>query len=61
MARPKTLRPDAEISGWAIAAALFLSYGSVEKHVTQIFTELGLPSSDNDHRRVLAVLRYLQA
>ncbi|MEV0344653.1 response regulator transcription factor [Nonomuraea sp. NPDC050680] len=45
----------------AIAGALFLSYGSVEKHVTQIFTKLGLSPSDNDHRRVLAVLRYLQA
>jgi DNA-binding NarL/FixJ family response regulator len=45
----------------SIAAALFLSYGSVEKHVTQIFTKLGLSPSDNDHRRVLAVLRYLQA
>ncbi|MGW5161769.1 response regulator transcription factor [Nonomuraea wenchangensis] len=45
----------------AIAAALFLSYGSVEKHVTQIFTKLGLSPSDNDHRRVLAVLHYLQA
>ncbi|MEV0630978.1 response regulator transcription factor [Nonomuraea wenchangensis] len=42
-------------------AALFLSYGSVEKHVTQIFTKLGLSPSDNDHRRVLAVLHYLQA
>ncbi|MGW2158552.1 LuxR C-terminal-related transcriptional regulator [Nonomuraea sp. NPDC001699] len=45
----------------AIAADLFLSYGSVEKHVTQIFTKLGLSPSDNDHRRVLAVLHYLQA
>ncbi|MFI6511064.1 LuxR C-terminal-related transcriptional regulator [Streptosporangium sp. NPDC050855] len=48
-------------SNSAIAEALFLSYGSVEKHVTQIFTKLGLPPSDNDHRRVLAVLHYLQA
>ncbi|MGW6503564.1 LuxR C-terminal-related transcriptional regulator [Nonomuraea angiospora] len=45
----------------SIAAALFLSYGSVEKHVTQIFTKLGLAPSENDHRRVLAVLHYLQA
>lgn len=44
----------------AIATALFLSYGSVEKHVAQIFTKLGLSPSDGDHRRVLAVLRYLQ-
>ncbi|MGC5014409.1 response regulator [Streptosporangium sp. DT93] len=47
-------------SNSAVAEALFLSYGSVEKHVTQIFTKLGLPPSDNDHRRVLAVLHYLQ-
>ncbi|GAA2837251.1 LuxR C-terminal-related transcriptional regulator [Nonomuraea rubra] len=47
-------------SNSAIAETLFLSYGSVEKHVTQIFTKLGLAPSDNDHRRVLAVLRYLQ-
>ncbi|GAA4950227.1 DNA-binding NarL/FixJ family response regulator [Nonomuraea thailandensis] len=47
-------------SNSAIAETLFLSYGSVEKHVTQIFTKLGLGPSDNDHRRVLAVLRYLQ-
>ncbi|WP_433414043.1 response regulator transcription factor [Microtetraspora malaysiensis] len=45
----------------AIAKALFLSSGSVEKHVTQIFTKLGLSPSESDHRRVLAVLRYLQA
>ncbi|MFC5831049.1 LuxR C-terminal-related transcriptional regulator [Nonomuraea insulae] len=48
-------------SNSAIAEALFLSYGSVEKHVTQIFTKLGLAPSDGDHRRVLAVLRYLGA
>ncbi|MEV4106628.1 response regulator transcription factor [Nonomuraea sp. NPDC049695] len=48
-------------SNSAIADALFLSYGSVEKHVTQIFTKLGLSPSDGDHRRVLAVLHYLQA
>ncbi|MEU6716495.1 response regulator transcription factor [Nonomuraea sp. NPDC046802] len=48
-------------SNSAIAEALFLSYGSVEKHVTQIFTKLGLGPSDSDHRRVLAVLRFLQA
>ncbi|GLX97228.1 response regulator transcription factor [Herbidospora sp. NBRC 101105] len=48
-------------SNSAIASALFLSYGSVEKHVSQIFAKLGLPPSDHDHRRVLAVLRHLQA
>ncbi|MEW9549681.1 LuxR C-terminal-related transcriptional regulator [Nonomuraea sp. NPDC050783] len=48
-------------SNTAIAEALFLSYGSVEKHVSQIFTKLGLTPSDTDHRRVMAVLHYLQA
>jgi DNA-binding NarL/FixJ family response regulator len=48
-------------SNKAIAGALFLSYGSVEKHVSQIFSKLGLLPSDGDHRRVLAVLRYLGA
>jgi DNA-binding NarL/FixJ family response regulator len=48
-------------SNTAIAKALVLSYGSVEKHVTNIFTKLGLPPSEADHRRVLAVLRYLES
>jgi DNA-binding NarL/FixJ family response regulator len=43
----------------AIAKTLFISDGSVEKHISGIFTKLGLPPSDTDHRRVLAVLRYL--
>jgi DNA-binding NarL/FixJ family response regulator len=46
-------------SNTAIATALFLSAGAVEKHITSIFAKLGLPPSDADHRRVLAVLRYL--
>jgi DNA-binding NarL/FixJ family response regulator len=46
-------------SNAAIAKTLFVSEGSVEKHVTSIFAKLGLPPSDADHRRVLAVLRYL--
>ncbi|GAA4604257.1 DNA-binding NarL/FixJ family response regulator [Actinoplanes octamycinicus] len=48
-------------SNTAIAEDLVLAYGSVEKHITSIFTKLGLPASANDHRRVLAVLQYLRA
>ena len=44
----------------AIAAALRVTERAVEKHVTNIFTKFDLPPSDNDHRRVLAVLRHLQ-
>jgi DNA-binding NarL/FixJ family response regulator len=46
-------------SNSAIAAALAVSPASVEKYVSGIFAKLGLPPSDADHRRVLAVLRYL--
>jgi len=46
-------------SNSAIAAALGVSPASVEKYVTSIFAKLGLPPSDADHRRVLAVLHYL--
>ncbi|MFD9888951.1 response regulator transcription factor [Amycolatopsis sp. NPDC059027] len=48
-------------SNGAIASALFLSAGSVEKYVTSIFGKLGLPQSEEDNRRVLAVLRYLDS
>lgn len=48
-------------SNGAIAERLFLSYGAVEKNVAQIFTKLGLEADSADHRRVLAVLRYLGA
>jgi DNA-binding NarL/FixJ family response regulator len=48
-------------SNSAIAAELFLSAGSVEKYVTSIFGKLGLPPSEGDNRRVLAVLRYLDS
>ena len=45
----------------AIGAALFIGTGAVEKNVTSIFQKLALEDSGSDHRRVLAVLAYLQA
>jgi DNA-binding NarL/FixJ family response regulator len=47
-------------SNGAIARTLVISERAVEKHIANIFSKLGLPPSDADHRRVLAVLRYLQ-
>jgi len=44
----------------AIAAALVIGTGAVEKNVTSIFQKLGLDDSGTDHRRVLAVLAWLQ-
>jgi DNA-binding NarL/FixJ family response regulator len=46
-------------SNAGIAEALVITPGVVEKHVVNIFAKLGLPSSENDNRRVLAVLRHL--
>lgn len=43
-----------------IGAELFLSAGAVEKNVTAIFAKLNLHPAAGDHRRVLAVLKYLQ-
>jgi DNA-binding NarL/FixJ family response regulator len=48
-------------SNGAIAAALVVGEGAVEKHVTNIFSKLDLLPADSDHRRVLAVLRYLES
>ena len=48
-------------SNAAIAAELVVSPGAVEKHEAGIFAKLALPPSDNDNRRVLAVLRFLGA
>jgi DNA-binding NarL/FixJ family response regulator len=42
-----------------IAALLSISEGATEKHISSIFGKLELPDSENDHRRVLAVLTYL--
>ena len=46
-------------SNAAIAASLVVGAGAVEKHINTIFTKLGLAQAERDHRRVLAVLRYL--
>jgi DNA-binding NarL/FixJ family response regulator len=48
-------------SNAAIAMALVVSDGAVEKHVRSIFTKLDLPPTELDHRRVLAVLQWLGA
>ncbi|MGE5635522.1 MAG: response regulator transcription factor [Nocardioidaceae bacterium] len=45
----------------AIARQLVVTPGAVEKHVANIFSKLDLPHTDDDHRRVLAVLAYLRA
>ncbi len=46
-------------SNQAIAERMFVTLRAVEKHVTSIFTKLRLPAAPEDHRRVLAVLRFL--
>jgi DNA-binding NarL/FixJ family response regulator len=46
-------------SNAAIGATLVVSDGTVAKHINNIFAKLDLPADDGDHRRVLAVLRYL--
>lgn len=46
-------------SNGSIAGELVISDGAVEKHVSNIFLKLDLPPSENDHRRVLAVLQWL--
>jgi DNA-binding NarL/FixJ family response regulator len=48
-------------SNAGIARHLYISEGTVQKHVRSILIKLGLADSDDDHRRVLAVLRYLEA
>ena len=48
-------------SNAAIAETLVVTERAVEKHISNIFTRLGLAPSEADHRRVLAVLRYLES
>jgi DNA-binding NarL/FixJ family response regulator len=47
-------------SNHGITEALKVSHSAVEKYVTNIFAKLDLPPTDTDHRRVLAVLKYLR-
>ena len=46
-------------SNSAIVERMEISQSAVEKHVRKVFTKLGLPETDQHHRRVLAVLTYL--
>ncbi len=48
-------------SNAGVARRIFVTEGTVEKHVRSILTKLNLPESDTEHRRVLAVLRFLEA
>ncbi|MDT5283636.1 MAG: hypothetical protein QOJ20_4831, partial [Mycobacterium sp.] len=48
-------------SNAGIARRLWVTDGTVEKHVRSILTKLTLPETDDDHRRVLAVITFLQA
>jgi DNA-binding NarL/FixJ family response regulator len=48
-------------SNAGIARRLWVTEGTVEKHVRSILNKLGLPEADEDHRRVLAVLTFLEA
>ena len=48
-------------SNAAIAEALVVTHGAVEKHTQRIFAKLGLLPDDAQHRRVLAVVRFLRS
>jgi len=48
-------------SNAGIAQRIFVTEGTVEKHVRSILTKLDLPESETEHRRVLAVLKFLEA
>lgn len=45
----------------AIGRLMVITQGAVEKHISSIFTKLGLPPSSDDHRRVMAVLAWLES
>jgi len=47
-------------SNGGIAEELIVTVAAVERHVTSIFSKLGLQQAPEDHRRVLAVLEYLK-
>jgi DNA-binding NarL/FixJ family response regulator len=47
-------------SNAGIAEELIVTVAAVERHITSIFGKLGLPQSPEQHRRVLAALRYLE-
>jgi DNA-binding NarL/FixJ family response regulator len=49
------------MSNQAIAKRMVVTLRSAEKHVSSIFSKLGLPDTGSEHRRVLAVLRFLHA
>ena len=48
-------------SNGGIAQALVVGEGAVEKHISNIFLKLGLAPTDGEHRRVLAVLKFLES
>ena len=48
-------------SNKGIGQRLFITERAVQKHVTSIFMKLDLPQSDDDHRRILAVLAYVRS
>jgi len=47
------------LSNQAIGGRLFLSESAISKHTTSLFGKLGITDDDNNNRRVLAVLAYL--
>jgi serine/threonine-protein kinase PknK len=49
------------LSNGGIARRLWIAEGTIEKHVRSILTKLGLPETDDNHRRVLAVVTFLEA